>query len=46
MTEDKMVGWYNQLNGHEFEPIPGDSEGQESLAHCRPWGRKESDMTD
>ena len=19
MTEDKMVGWYHQLNGHEFE---------------------------
>ena len=18
-TEDKMVGWYHQLNGHEFE---------------------------
>ena len=46
MTEDKMVGWYNQLNGHEFEPPPGDSEGQESLAHCRPWGCKESDMTE
>ena len=19
MTEDKMVGWHHQLNGHEFE---------------------------
>ena len=19
MTEDEMVGWYHQLNGHEFE---------------------------
>ena len=27
MTEDKMVGWHHQLNGHEFEQTPGDSEG-------------------
>jgi len=27
MTEDEMVGWHHQLNGHEFEQIPGDSEG-------------------
>ena len=27
-TEDKMVGWHHWLNGHEFEQIPGDSEGQ------------------
>ena len=24
MTEDEMVGWYHQLNGHEFEQTPGD----------------------
>ena len=29
MTEDKMVGWYHQLNGHEFEQAPGDGKGQE-----------------
>ena len=23
MTEDKMVGWHHQLNGHEFEQGPG-----------------------
>ena len=40
-----MVGWHHQLNGHEFEQIPGDSEGQESLACCSPWGHKESDKT-
>ena len=28
MTEDEMVGWHHQLSGHEFEQIPGDSEGQ------------------
>ena len=44
MTEDEMVGWHHQLNGHEFEQILGDSEGQGSLACCSPWGLKESDM--
>ena len=24
MTEDKMVGWHHQLNGHEFEQALGD----------------------
>ena len=40
-----MVGWYHWLNGHEFEQIPGDSEGQGSLVCYSAWGRKESDMT-
>ena len=26
MTEDEMVGWHHQLNGHEFEQTPGDTE--------------------
>ena len=43
MTEDGMVGWHHQLNGHEFEQILGDGEGQESLACCSPRGRKDSD---
>ena len=43
--EDEMVGWYHQLNGHEFEQTPGDSEGQGSLACCNSWGQKESDTT-
>ena len=45
MTEDEMVGWDHQPNGHEFEQTLGDGEGQGRLACCRPWGRKESDMT-
>ena len=45
MTKDEMVGWNHRLNGHEFEQILGDSEGQGSLACCRPWGHKESDTT-
>ena len=31
MTEDEMVGWHHQLNGHEFEQTLGDGEGQGSL---------------
>ena len=23
MTENEMVGWHHQLNGHEFEQAPG-----------------------
>ena len=45
-TENEMVGWHHQLNRHEFEQIPGDSEGQGSLACCGPWGIEESDMTE
>ena len=42
MTEDEMVGWHHQLNGHEFEQTLGDGEGQRSLVCCSPWGHKES----
>ena len=35
-TEDKIVGWHHQLNGHEFEQTLGDSEGQGNLACCSP----------
>ena len=35
-TEDEMVGWYHQLNGHESEQALGDGEGQGSLACCSP----------
>ena len=34
MTEDGMVGWHQRLDGHEFEQVSGDSEGQGSLARC------------
>ena len=44
-TQDEMVGWHHWLNGHEFEQTPEDSEGQEILKCCGPWGHKESDMT-
>ena len=38
MIEDKMVGWHQWLDGHEFEPALGVGEGQGSLACCSPWG--------
>ena len=41
-----MVGWYHWLSGHEFEQIPGDSEGQISLVCCSPWCRKKKDTTE
>ena len=40
-----MVGWHHQLNGHDFEQTPGDSEGQGSLVYCSAWAHKESDLT-
>ena len=45
MTKDKVAEWHHQLNRHEFEQTPGDSEGQGSLVCCSPWGHKESDTT-
>ena len=27
MTEDEMVGWHHQLNGHEFEQALGEGNG-------------------
>ena len=44
-TEDEMVGWHHQLNGHEFEQTLGVGDGQGGLACCTPWGCKESDTT-
>ena len=45
-TEDEMVGWHHQLNGHEFEQTLGDGEGEGSLACCSPWDHEESDVTE
>ena len=42
VTEDEMVGWNHQLNGHEFEHTLGDSDGQGSLACSSPRGHKVS----
>ena len=45
-TEDEMVGWHHQLNGHEFGWTPGVGDGQGGLACCCPWGRKELDTNE
>ena len=46
MTEDEMVGWHHQLNGHEFEQALGVGDGQGGLACCDSWDTTESDMTE
>ena len=45
MTENEMVGWRLQFNGHGFEQVQGDGEGQGSPACCSPFRHKESDTT-
>ena len=40
MTEDEMVGWHHQLNGHEFEQTLRVGDGHGGLACCGPWGCK------
>ena len=46
MTEDEMVGWHHQLDGHELEQAPGTGDGQGSLTCCSWRDLKESDMTE
>ena len=48
MTEDEMVGWHHQLDGHESEQASGVGDGQETpvLVCCSPWGRKELGTTE
>ena len=45
-TEDEMVGWHDQLNGHEFGWTLEIGDGQGGLACCDSWGRKELDTTE
>ena len=44
-TEDEIVCWHHQLNGHEFDQTLGDIEKQGSLECCGPWDCKESKRT-
>ena len=46
MTEDEMVGWHHQLDGHDFEQALGVGDGQLGLVCCSSCGCKESDMTE
>ena len=36
MTEDVMVGWHHQLNGHEFEQVLEVGDGQGGLVCYSP----------
>ena len=45
-TEDEIVGWHHQLDGHGFGWTPGVSDRQGVLACCGSRGRKESDTTE
>ena len=46
ITEDKMVGWYHQLNGHGFGWTLGAGDGQGGLGCYGSWGHKELDTTE
>ena len=37
MTEDEMVGWHHQLDGHGFVWTPGVGDGQGGLVWCSSW---------
>ena len=45
MTEDEIIGWYHQLDGHEFEQAPGVGDRHGNLVCCSSWGHKELDKT-
>ena len=36
VTEGEIVGWHHQLNGHEFQETPGDSEDREAWSAAVP----------
>jgi len=35
MTEDELVGWNHQLDGHEFVQVPGGGEDISGLYHSK-----------
>ena len=46
MTEDAMVTWHHQLDGHEYvwTPVAGGRQG--GLVCCCSWAHKELDTTE
>ena len=46
VTEGEMPGWHHRLDEHGFEQTLEDSERQEGLGCCSPWGHKESYITE
>ena len=45
-TEDEMVEWHHQLNGHGFGWTLGVGDGQGGLACYDSWGHKETRLRD
>ena len=45
-TEDEMVRWHHQLDGHQFEQAVGVGDGQGGVACCSSWGHRELDTTE
>ena len=43
---DEMAGWHHRLDGHGFGWTLGVGDGQQGLACCGSWSRKESDTTE
>ena len=43
MTEDKMVEWHHQMDGHDFDQGLGVGERQGDLSCCSSWVWKASD---
>ena len=46
MTEDEIVGWHQQLNGHEFERALELVMDREAWRAAGQWDLKESVMTE
>ena len=53
VTEDEMVGWHQQLDGHEFEWTPGESEAKEAwfatvheFAESHDWATEQQKFKD
>ena len=46
MTEDEMVGWHHQLDGHGFGWILGVGDGKGGLVCCGSLDHKELGMTE
>ena len=46
VLEEPILSQHHQLNGHEFEQVPGVGNRQGSLVCCSTWGLKESDTTE
>ena len=46
VTEDEMVGWHHQLNGHESEQTPGAGDGQGLCAAVHGVTKSQTQLSD